>query len=243
MVSLAIDIGNSKVKLAVIKDFEVLEITSGKTLSEKKIAALHKKHKPEACILSSVRKITNQHTDTLKLFFEEEKIVFFTHSTPLPIKNQYETPATLGLDRLAAAVCAAHFYPNTNCLIIDAGTCVTIDFLHHQKGFAGGSIHPGIQMRFKALHNYTDNLPLLSMSLSGPVTGKTTEAAIKSGVLNAICFEIDGFINYYRKENPGIKMLLTGGDAGFFETQLKSKIFALPNMVLLGLHKILLHNV
>ena len=154
----------------------------------------------------------------------------------------YKTPKTLGVDRIALASAAIQKYPKKNVLVIDAGTCITFDFISKDKEYLGGAISPGIQMRYKALHNFTAKLPLLDSGELTSFIGFDTESSIHSGVLNGVCNELDGVINQYSKKFRDLTVVLTGGDTNFLAKQLKSVIFAHPNFVLEGLHTILNYN-
>lgn len=161
------------------------------------------------------------------------------YKTKIPINNCYETPETLGMDRLAAAVGAYTLYPKSNCLIIDAGTCITYDFLDTSANYHGGSISPGIKMRFKALQYFTAKLPLIESLTYTGILGKNTSDAIKVGVLQGFKGEVESVIATFKQKYPEIKIIVTGGDISFFETTIKHSIFAVSDLVLIGLNKIL----
>jgi type III pantothenate kinase len=165
-----------------------------------------------------------------------------THHTPLPIVNTYRTPETLGKDRIAAVAGAFALYSGKNVLIIDAGTALTIDFLDKQKKYRGGNISPGLMMRFQALHDYTEKLPLLAPAAHSHLLGDSTESAITAGILNGIIFEIEQYINHFQENYPEIICVITGGDTIFLEDKLKKRIFAEPNLVLIGLENIFNFN-
>ncbi len=165
-----------------------------------------------------------------------------SHKTELPIINKYATPKTLGKDRLAGVVAASALYAKKNVLVIDAGTCITFDFINNDREYLGGSIHPGITMRFKALNNFTDKLPLIKRSSDFELIGNSTEKAILTGVLYAVLKEIQGMIEDYMGKYNDLTIIFTGGDASFFVSRLKNKIFAHPNLVLEGLNEILRYN-
>jgi type III pantothenate kinase len=174
-----------------------------------------------------------------------------TSSLAVPIGNAYDTPQTLGTDRLAAAVGATTLFWGKPCLIFDLGTCITADFLDAQPTFRGGLISPGLQMRFRAMHNQTARLPMIerpewqavSIDTWPTETATNTHQAMLSGVLNGILFELNGLIDRYRQQYPNVQVLLCGGDAPVFESRLKGPIFAVPDLVLRGLNRILEHNV
>jgi type III pantothenate kinase len=162
--------------------------------------------------------------------------------TPLPIKNNYATPKSLGKDRLAAAVGAWSLFPNQNSLSIDVGTAIKFDLINQASEYIGGSISPGISLRFQSLHNFTAKLPLVQYKNSHPLIGFDTETSILSGVLNGINSEIDGLIELYKVQYPDLKIILSGGDSIYFENNLKSNIFAVSNLVQIGLNEILIFN-
>ena len=168
--------------------------------------------------------------------------------TPVPISNAYDTPHTLGADRVAAAVGATALFAGQSCLILDLGTCLTADFIDGGSVFRGGLISPGLRMRFRAMHEQTARLPLVSFdaedtALWPQLTAGNTRQAMQSGVVNGLVFEMNGIIETYRREQPGTVVLLCGGDAPSFESRLKGPIFAVPELVLIGLNRILRYNV
>ena len=169
--------------------------------------------------------------------------------TPLPIRNSYDTPATLGTDRIAAGVGAMALFPGRDCLVLDLGTCLTADFISREGVFKGGLITPGVQMRLRAMHEQTTRLPLVDLpsdwsGLAWPsLTATSTRQAILSGVLNGLLLEMNGIIDAYRQEWPDTVVLTCGGDMPTFESRLKPPIFAVPNLVLTGLNRILRYNV
>lgn len=164
-------------------------------------------------------------------------------SLPLPIKNKYSTPRTLGLDRIAGVCGAYHLVGHSNCLVIDAGTCITYDFLNSRGEFLGGGISPGLMMRFQAVHTFTSRLPLVSPLENADLIGDSTETCIQSGIVNGLTAELNGIITRYQEKFEGLRVILCGGDARFFENKLKGSIFAVPELVLSGLNSILIYNV
>ena len=194
----------------------------------------------DSIIISSV---TTEATVISSWAKQVRKKYILTHELPLPIKNGYTTPITLGVDRIAG-VCGAHqHFPDRPCLVIDSGTCITYDFIDRDGVFLGGGISPGLSMRFEAVHTFTARLPLVQMIESAPLIGNSTETCIQSGVLNGVIEELNGIINRYQEKFEGLQVILCGGDARFFENKLKASIFALPNLVLSGLNSILIYNV
>lgn len=165
-----------------------------------------------------------------------------THELPLPIQVKYDTPKTLGMDRLAAACGAAGLFPNQNCLVIDSGTCINYEFIDQHNTYWGGAISPGITMRFQAMHTFTSRLPLLSPHEQSELIGSSTDNCMQSGVLNGTLAEVQGIIDEYRRRYPDIRVILSGGDFSFFENNLKQPIFVAPDLVLGGLNRILCYH-
>lgn len=244
MRTLTLDIGNTAVKYGCFEEDALIE-TNDCTLSE--LVAVIRRLKPEHAIVSSVTAATPEWTTPLRAELAGKVLEFKPATTPLPLQNAYATPHTLGADRLAAAVGAAWRRPNQDTLIVDAGTAIKCDLVLGGHTFRGGSIAPGLQLRFRALHTFTGRLPLVELptDLAAPVplTGDSTIAAIQSGVLNGAAAEVNGLIDRYREQFPELGVVLAGGDAAFFQPRLKGLIFAIPELVLLGLHRILAYNV
>lgn len=242
---LIIDQGNSFTKIAVFNHNRLFSLETLENSSIDKITSEIDKIKSnyeniQYAMFSSVLKNTQKIFDILSPGFT---LVEMSHSCFLPIEIEYATPETLGLDRIAAATGACSIYPTSNILTIDAGTCITYDFTNSLGKYLGGGISPGIQMRFDALHTFTSKLPLVSRENIVNLIGSTTKNSILSGVLIGITAEIDGIIDQYRDKFPDLKIILTGGDANYFDKKLKNDIFAVPNLVLMGLRDILLYNV
>ena len=239
--NLVLDIGNTRTKAAVFdNEAEVFFRYIDSDIEESLRSILSLYPQINRSIVSSVReaslsvKISNLLSGKTECFLFDEKM-------PIPIKNTYATPETLGKDRLAAAVGAFALFPNQNNLIIDAGTCITIDLIDNENTYKGGTILLGIQKKAEALHTFTEKLPLINLDFDTKieVTGRTTIESISSGVFNGTLFEINGFIEYYRHRYNNLNIILTGGDADYFDKCLKFKKFANPNLVLIGLNKIL----
>jgi len=160
----------------------------------------------------------------------------------LPFENLYETPKTLGSDRIALISSAVFEYPNSNSIIIDAGTCLTMDIINNKNQYCGGMISPGISLRYQSLNNMTANLPLVNKSEKYSFPSKNTIGCIHTGVVSGIVHEIKGFIDEVKGNNEKINIILTGGDANFLSKPLKIPIFADPIFILRGLNKILALN-
>ena len=239
MRNLAVDIGNTAIKYALFEG-EVLAC-SGQATDEEQLLADSRLAGADHLIVASVR--AGQSMLLEKLPVPGLRLAL-SHETPVPVVNRYLTPHTLGADRLAAVVGASHLFPGTDCLVIDAGTCITVDFVDGNKNYHGGSIGLGLEMKFRALHTFTQKLPLLQRSPEAvPLAGRNTAGAMQSGVLNGTLAELNGLISAYRSTSPDLVVVLCGGDAAFFETNLKAPIFVVPELVLIGLNRILNYNV
>jgi type III pantothenate kinase len=239
--NLVIDQGNTVIKLAIFNAGEIIARIVEPELNLKSLKAVFEKF-PEISdgILSSVAHYSPEITEILRLKLNH--FIILDHQTPLPIKNCYDTKETLGYDRIADAVGAFACFPGRNILVIDAGTAITIDLVTAAGEFQGGNISPGLDLRFKALHEHTRKLPLIEKKEEFPFLGKNTSDAILAGVLNGACFELDGYIDNLKMEYPDIKIILTGGDAKYFDKKLKNSIFANSNLNLTGLNRILEYN-
>jgi type III pantothenate kinase len=193
-----------------------------------------------ASILSTVVSIRKDITGFLQ---SQQVFILLNSKTKLPVRNRYKTPGTLGSDRIASVAGAAKLFPGKNILVIDAGTCIKYDFITAQKEYLGGSISPGLRMRFQALHNFTDGLPLIQPGKISTLVGTSTKDSVLTGVELGIVNEINGFIADYKKKFGPVKVLLSGGDAALFAGHIKSSIFAAPNLIHTGLLDILKYNV
>jgi type III pantothenate kinase len=231
---LIIDIGNTLVKYAIFSSDEIVIIYKKNDVEISFMQELIQKHNVNDVIISSVRDKVDGDFGI--------KTLYLNHLTPFPITINYETPETLGNDRIANVVAASFLYPNKNILIIDAGTCITIDFIDQNKEYQGGRISPGIEMRYKSLHKYTSNLPKLTISNTAQQIGKDTNSSIVSGVEKGVVAEIETIIDDFKNENEDLFVIVTGGDTFFFENTLKNSIFADQNLVLKGLNEILKYN-
>lgn len=231
--NIAIDSGNSNTKLGFFHSGELQEI---KVVPNREFYNISI---PEAenIIISSVSSIDFNNITASK------NVLRLSQNTPLPIKVNYNTPQSLGTDRIAAVTGTRFYYPDTNALVINAGTCLTTDFIDCSNVYQGGSISPGINMRFEALNKFTARLPLISTKKEFSLTGKSTEDSIVSGIQNGILAEVEQIISLYHEKYPDCRIFLTGGDSFFFETNLKASIFAVSELVILGLNSILEYNV
>lgn len=228
--NLVVDIGNTFTKLGF---FDHDELVHTEILEDQ---SLWSKYKQEAdhILISSVRG---------EVFEQEKHVMYLNAQTSVPVNIKYKTPQTLGADRLAGVIGAKVLYPNENCLLIDCGTCITFDFIDAENNYYGGSISPGLEMKFKALSNFTAALPLVQKKSEAALIGDTTENSILSGVINGTVAEIEQMIRNYSHKYEPLKVILTGGDSNFFESKLKAPIFVQPKILLIGLNRILKYNV
>jgi len=239
--NLIIDVGNSFVKLAVFKNSALInrvDVELDALLIE--VVLLKKKYTLiEKAIISSVGSLKKKDIKTISEYFD---VMVLNSDSKLPFKNFYETPKTLGVDRMALVCASIRRFSDKNVLIIDAGTCITYDFVNSKNEYLGGAISPGIQMRYKSLNSLTAKLPLLDAIKPKEIIGGSTKESIHSGVVYGVLHEIDGLIDSYKLKYSDLTVILTGGDAKFLSKQLKSSIFANPNFLLEGLNFILQFN-
>lgn len=239
--NLIIDIGNTRVKLAVYEENSCVDkyIVLKKDFLKSIKNILNKNPKIKKGIISSVDFFSKEEESDLKKLLN---LTVVSTSMSLPFKNLYETPKTLGLDRIALIAAAADQYRKENVLVIDSGTCITYDFLNSKNEYLGGAISLGLTIRYEALHNLTAKLPLLKPDDSNFFIGNSTESSIHSGVINGLVNEIDGIIQQYQSTYKDLTIILTGGDTNFLSKRLKSSIFANSNFLLEGLNHLLKIN-
>jgi type III pantothenate kinase len=236
--NLAIDIGNTQIKIGLFDKDGLVEVFAAKDSIEEILSNRKIKH--------SIISKTGVN-DEVEYWLKEKKIktMVLSSQLKLPLEILYKTPETLGADRIAGSVAASALFEGKNVLKIDFGTCITYDFVNNKHQYLGGAISPGLIMRFKALHNYTAKLPLVDpmQYLNYELTGSDTATSILSGVVNGIKEEVAGIIKEYNLRFGNLQVVGTGGDAGFFVTLLKNEIFARPYLVLEGLNHILNYNI
>jgi len=238
--NLVIDVGNTLVKIAVFDRSKIISINSYDDITEDIVNDfLNKFPGVKACIIGSVRDLSIDLKNSLQ---GKIRCLFLGPETPLPIKHKYTTIETLGADRIAAVAAANKGYPGKNLLVIEAGTCITYDFIDAEGIYYGGSISPGIGLRFAALHNFTDKLPLIEPVKDPVLIGNSTESSIQSGVINGIKAELQGIISGYENNYKNLIIIISGGNVDYFDKNLKNNIFAVPNIVLTGLNTILEFN-
>jgi len=240
--NLIVDVGNTSIKLAVFKDRELINRSTcepeGFLVCLDNISVEFNKIKH--AIVSSVGNFDKKYLSVLK---ERYHLHILTENTKLPFKNKYETPDTLGVDRIALISAASMKFKKKNVLVIDAGTCVTYDIKNFKNEYLGGAISPGLYMRYKALNTFTEGLPLVDREERILDVGNTTDTSIQLGVVMGLLNEIDGFIDHYSKKYDDLTIILTGGDSNFLLDSLKNDIFANSNFLLEGLNYILEKNI
>jgi len=230
-----IDAGNSLIKLGVYKTGQVILVNYFNDLS-----SLLQQLEPNAPIaISSV--LNSNFRKHFKNY--ENSILWIDHQVKLPYKIMYLSPTTLGIDRICNVAAISKTNQFTNRLIIDIGTCIKFDFLNAENEYEGGSISPGLKLRYKALNLFTDKLPLIEISEKVNLIGNSTESAIQSGVQNGIESEINGLISKYREKYHDLSIYITGGDAHYFDLAQKNNIFADEILTLKGILEIYLLNV
>ena len=236
---LCIDAGNTQVKYGVFKNRRLIYKETSEQLDVQLAGRIIRQFYPEKAMLSSVRK---PQPAFVKLLKNACSLTELSHTTPLPIVLDYETPETLGRDRIACAVAAWVKYRKQNSLVINAGTCITFDIVTHEGVYKGGAISPGIEMRYKAMHEFTARLPYVTDRKPVRITGKSTTASLNAGVLNHVCYEVEGAIRFYTSHFEGLRVIITGGNGPFLAKRLKNGIFAASDLVLTGLNEILIYN-
>lgn len=234
---IVIDAGNTSIKLG---SYEDTELRSAQRFGHNEIELLLnyiESQKPSKVVISSVI------SDAIsKRIVDKYDAMIVDHGTPIPISNCYGSPQTLGMDRLCNAVAIAALMQTDYAVSIDIGTCIKFDLVGKKEGYIGGSIAPGIDLRYRSLNEYTEKLPLLSNKSATSLVGKNTETSIRSGVINGINSEIAGFVSQYESDFSGLTFFVTGGDSSYFDIQSKNDIFADENLTLRGLFEIYRHN-
>jgi type III pantothenate kinase len=241
VLNLIIDIGNTRTKVALFNQGELMISFPVDSFTPNDLKLLLDGHPNiENAIVSTVKENQEVLFSALRKYIPH--VVELDYNTPLPIENCYETPETLGKDRIAAAVGANKLIPNQNILVIDAGTAITYDFVNENNQYTGGFISPGLNMRFKALNYFTDKLPLLKPELPGHFEGKNTIDSIRGGVQLGLEGEINQIIQHFQYFNHNLTIIISGGDKSYFEKLLKKHKFVTREVILLGLNTILEYN-
>ena len=238
---LTVDVGNTRIKAAVFEQNRIVEVfifTKEKLLNQVN-NILYKYKNIQKLVVASVGNFDKESFISLK---HALKIYFISHESKFPFTNLYSTPNTLGVDRMVLAAGAVFQFPSQNRLVIDAGTCITYDFIDANDNYLGGAISPGIQLRYHSLHDYTAQLPLLVKTNPGSFIGNSTSESIHSGVINGVALEIDGFAELYNSKYAKFIIILTGGDSEFLAKKLKNTIFANSNFLLESLNQTFQYN-
>ncbi|WKV13580.1 type III pantothenate kinase [Marivirga harenae] len=235
--NLAIDIGNTKTKIGLFKEDHLESTETFESLYELNNSL--DSYQIDSAIISSVN---ISYQNVLKELKNLNNPIFLNTKTPLPFENHYKSE-TIGLDRLAAVAGAQSLHPNDSSLTIDLGTCITYEVLENGNIYHGGAISPGLHMRFKSMHNFTARLPLIDPEPIAAYIADNTIGAMQSGVAFGIQAEIDAYIQEVKSKYSPLTTIITGGDAKFFESKIKASIFAIPELVLMGLNAILRYNV
>lgn len=231
--TICFDFGNTRLKAAVFENeifTEEIVLPDDKTGTIEKLLSTYK---PQKTILSSV---IEHNTEIEKLLAAQTAFHKVSHLTKANFTTPVGKPETIGTDRLALAAAAVHFYPGKNNLVIALGSCITYNFINQYHQFIGGSISPGMEMRFKAMQVFTAKLPVVEKDWNFPLIGYDTKTNMQSGVIAGITYEIAGFIDSYANKYGNFNVVLTGGDTTYFAGQLKNKIFADPNFLFKGLY-------
>jgi type III pantothenate kinase len=239
--NLCIDQGNTKAKIGLFDRKQLIHTVTVDELNLKTLDSILDVYPVHACIYSNVGDANESIMKYLNKKVQHS--ILLSHQTSIPITNHYLTPETLGKDRLAAVVGAAYLRPQSDILVIDAGTAITYDFIDAKYNYLGGNISAGIDMRLKALHAFTQKLPAVQVDQNVSFLGNNTQTALQAGTLYGIVFEIDGYISSLKIKYPKLSTFLTGGSAIYFDSKLKNTTFAETNLVLIGLNRILEYNV
>lgn len=240
MKNICIDIGNTQTKIGIFENSDLLETIILDVLDVKNIENIIVKNNIEQSIISNVSEIEEP---LLKMLESKTKLLPFNHLTKLPFQNNYLTPITLGLDRIALIAAAVNLSNRSNVLVISLGTCVTFEFLNRKKEYLGGAISPGLNMRLQAMNYFTAKLPLLTFNEPTDFNGNSTESCMQSGAFFGIIAEIKSRIELYETKFGETEIVLSGGNCFLFEKHLKKALFAHPYLTLFGLNKILTYNV
>lgn len=237
--TICFDFGNTRLKCAVFEGRDFKEEKVLETADNGVIEALIREYRPDKSILSSV---INHPPELETLLAAHTRFHKLGHTSRLPLTTPVGKPETIGADRLALVAAAVDLFPNQHNLAIGLGTCITFNFINKAHEFLGGSISPGMNMRFRAMHEQTALLPMIKAEMNFPLVGYDTKTNLLSGVILGMAAEIDGIINAYALNYSNFNVLLTGGDMAFFVPHLKNRIFADPNLIYKGLYAISEYN-
>lgn len=237
----AIDVGNTRVKAGCFRDGHLEEVYTFDSLPFANWYRAMQSVSLGRCIIASVIPLPGHIIKYLSA--KARQLIILGQDTILPVKLLYKSTATLGADRIALSAAAVSLYPGQDLLVISAGTCITYNFITANAEFQGGAISPGLHMRFKAMHEHTAALPLVAPEGDAPVIGTDTETSLRSGALNGMVFEIDGYIASIQKKYTHLKVIISGGDGKYLDGKLTYPAELRPELGLLGLYKIMELNV
>lgn len=233
--TICFDFGNTRLKYAVFKDGSLQTTAIMENDNPSTIEKILHEYKPVKTLLSSV---INHNEEAISILSKHSRFHLLTYNSKLPFTTPVGKPETIGADRLALAAASVHLFPNQHNLVIGSGSCITFNFINKFHEFLGGSISPGMEMRFKAMNHFTAKLPYVQPDAVFPLIGYDTKTNLISGVVNGITAEINGLIELYGERYSNFNVLLTGGDLSFFVPHLKKKIFADPELIFKGLYAI-----
>ncbi|MBP8790292.1 MAG: type III pantothenate kinase [Breznakibacter sp.] len=238
--NLVIDSGNTQAKTGLFDKGQLMATHHIKSFDQSFFDRLFAEYSIKKTIIASV----SHQAESIRNFLSAYgvPVIMASPSLDFPFSIGYKTPQTLGIDRLAAVAGATELFPGENLLIIDAGTAITYEIVTEENIYLGGNIAPGMQMRFKALNQYTSKLPLCDPESWNGWMGTTTQEAIAAGVVQGMINEMEGYEGLMQQKFSNYKVIITGGDADFFAKKLKNPIFVNLNLVLSGLNRILEHN-
>lgn len=239
MITFTVDIGNTRTKVAFFDGVKLLHEQVIDDVAQ--WASLIRNFKPEYAAMCAVGEGADEVASIIQQL--HVPLLRVTYQTQFPFTINYQTPHTLGMDRVAGVAAARSLYPDKNCLVIDTGTCVTYDFISAIGVYHGGAIAPGLEMRLKAMHQFTHKLPKPELKFPDDFEGKSTETSLLSGVCYGLVDEIMGRILRYSTQYGTVQVLLCGGNSQMLAKHIKNNIFAAPSLVLLGLNQILVFNV
>ena len=236
--NLTLDIGNTQSKLAVFNNSLVFVKTFDSEFIIDEI---------DDFLISypSIKNLIVCSVTDINLNFDKynfDNIHFVSENSNIPFENLYLSKKSLGNDRIALVSSASNSYSGKNVLIIDAGSCITYDFINDKNQYLGGAISPGLNMRYKSLNEFTSKLPLVSIESSKNLIANQTIDSINVGVVNGVVFEIEGFVSQYLAKYENLTVILTGGNSVFLSNQLKISIFANENFLLEGLNNLIKLN-
>ncbi len=235
MKTLCLDFGNTRMKAAIFKNGNLEQAFALNGDGIDQIKGILQDHQPEKSILSSV---IHHNPAINEVLSSNTSFHLLNHLTKLNFTVPVGKPETVGADRLALSAAVVHFYPGKNNLVVGLGSCITYNFINKFNQFLGGSISPGLEMRFRAMHEQTALLPLIEKDWNFPLIGYDTKTNLLSGVIMGMAKEIEGIVAAYEEKYSNFNVVLTGGDCTYFERLLKKKIFADPNLLYKGLYAI-----